>query len=292
MKTMNRLHGHGHRRFFSGGVVLIAVLWIVAALAIIVTGFSRAVRDEVNLVSSARQSVVAQALGDAAIELVLQQMVAKSTPLSRLTSTDVLYRGVPIRVEIMPLNGLIDINRASESLLGRLYEIAGGIAPEAARALSLATIEVRERRSPRGLPERFEAIEDLLRVPGVDYGLYARLSALITADVRGNGRVNPLAAPEAVLAVLANGDAGLAARVARERDAGMAGVDTTAFEASFTDNSFSRRYRIQARVPMEDGAWLHTSRNVDLVASMRDGMPWRTFYTERRVEPMTRKATQ
>lgn len=289
---MKGFRAQGHGRDSSCGVALIAVLWIVAALTIIVMGFSRAARNEVHLVSSARQSVVAQALGDAAIELVLQQIAATSTPLSRLTSTDILYRGVPIRVEIMPLNGLIDINRASELLLGRLYEVAGGVAPEAARALSLATIEVRERRSPRGLPERFEAIEDLLRVPGVDYGLYARLSALITADVSGNGRVNPLAAPEAVLAVLANGDAGLVARVAHERDAGVEGVDTTAFEASFTDSTFSRRYRIQARVPMEGGAWLRTSRNVDLVASMRDGMPWRTFYTERRVEPMTRKATQ
>ena len=289
---MRAVHTPAHRNATTRGVALIAVLWIVAALTIVVTGLSRTVRDEVLLVSSARQSVVAQALGDAAIQLVLQGVASQSTPVSRLTAVDTVYRGVPIRVEIMPLNGLIDINRASVPLLSRLYEVAGGVAPEAAQALAQATIETRERKGAHGQPERFEAIEDLLRVPGVGYGLYARLSRLITADVRGGGRVNPLAAPEAVLRVLANGDVGLAGRIATARDAGQDGIDTTALEASFTDNSSVRRDRIQARVPLEGGAWLRTSRNVDLGASMRDGMPWRTFSTERSLDPLIRKATQ
>ena len=289
---MRSVHAPAHRSAPSHGVALIAVLWIVAALTIIVTGLSRTVRDEVHLVASARQSVVAQALGDAAIQLVLQGMAAQPQAVNRLTYVDTVYRGVPIRVEIMPLNGLIDINMAAAPLLSRLYEVAGGAAPEAAQALAQATIETRERRDARGRPERFEAIEDLLRVPGVGYGLYARLSRLITADVRGSGRVNPMAAPEAVLWVLANGDAGLASRVAGARDSGQDGIDTTALEASFTDNSSVRRYRVQARVPLEGGAWLRTSRNVDLGASARDGMPWRTFYTERSFDPLIRKATQ
>ena len=285
-----RVNGCGNAS--SRGVALIAVLWIVAALTIIVTGFSRAVRNEVQFVSSARQSVVAQALGDAAVVLVLQKMAANSTPVNRLTYLDTLYRNVPIRVEIMPLNGLVDINRATSPLLSRLYEVAGGVSPDAAQALALATIEVRERRGERGQPERFEAIEDLLRVPGVDYDLYARLSSLITADLRGSGRVNPMAAPVGVLAVLANGDAGLAARIARERDAGLESIDTTALEISFTDTSSVRRYRLQARVPLEDGTWLRTSCDVDLGVSVRDGLPWRTFYTQRRFESLTRKATE
>lgn len=289
---MSAVHKTARRSAATRGVALIAVLWIAAALTIIVTGLSRAVRDEVLLVSSARQSVVAKALGDAAIQMVLQGMASQSTPVSRLTNVNTVYRGVPIRVEIMPLNGLIDINRAAAPLLSRLYEIAGELAPEAAQALAQATIERREHKGARGQPERFEAIEDLLRVPGVSYDLYARLSGLITADVRGGGgRVNPMAAPEAVLVVLANGDENLARQIARARDLGRDGIDTTVLEASFTDNSSVQRYRIQAHVPLEGSAWLRSSRNVDLGFSMRDGMPWRTFYTERSLDPQIRKAT-
>lgn len=288
---MSAVRKHTCCRTASHGVALIAVLWIVAALTIIVTGLSRTVRQEVQLVASARQNVVAQALGDAAIQLVLQDMATRSPPVNQLTFVDTVYRGVSVHVEIMPLNGLIDINQAAAPLLSRLYEVAGGVAPEVSQALAQATIETRERKGTRGRPERFEAIEDLLRVPGVDYGLYARLSPLITADAKGSGRVNPIAAPEAVLRVLANGDAGLASQLAQKRDSGQAGIDTTALEASFTDNSSVRRYRMQARVPLEGGAWLRASRNVDLGASTRDGMPWRTFYTERSFDPLIRKAT-
>lgn len=289
MKKSQSCKKHG---VSSRGLALLAVLWIVAALTIMVSGFSRAVRSEVQLISAARQSVVAQALGDAAIQLVLQEMAAKPVPVNRLTHVDTLYRNVQIGVEIMPLNGLIDISRANGPLLARLYEVAGGVSPELALALALATMEVRERRNTRGQPERLEAIEDLLRVPGVDYGLYAKISALITTDIRGSGRVSPMAAPEAVLAVLANGDARLATQIAQERDVGIEDIDTTAFDASFIDNASPRRYRIQARVPLENGAWLRTSRNVDLGISARDGMPWRTFYTERHVELQSRKAIQ
>lgn len=268
----------------SRGVALIAVLWIVAALTIIVVGISRTVRDEVHLVSAERQRVIAAALGDAAIHLVLQGMVSQPTPVNRLTYVDVAYRGVPIRVQIMPLNGLIDINRAAAALLGRLYEVAGGLAPEAAQSLAQTTIETRERKGALGRSERFESIEDLLRVQGVDYGLYAKLTGFVTADALGGGRVNPMAAPEAVLVVLANGDAVVAGRIARARELGQDGIDTTALDASFTDTSSVRRYRIEARVPLEDGAWLRSSRTVDLGSGMREGMPWRTFYTERSLE--------
>ena len=43
-------------------MALIAVLWIVAALGIIVTGLVQAVRSETRLVSVAREAVVAEAL--------------------------------------------------------------------------------------------------------------------------------------------------------------------------------------------------------------------------------------
>lgn len=267
-------------------MVLIAVLWMVAALSIIVTGITRSVREEARVMSLARQGVEASALGDAAIQLVLQDLVSRPTPVSRLSQVKTVYRGVPMAVQVMPLNGVIDINGASVPLLSSLYAVGGGLPTNAAAALAQATVDARERRDSRGVRVAFEATEDLLRVPGIDYALYARLSGLITADLRrGGGKVNPLAAPLEVLAVLAGGSAGVAARIAADRNAGLEGIDTTALETDFTDNAAVQRFQIKARVPLPDGSWLWVSRSVDLGARGRDGMPWHTFHISYGFEP-------
>ncbi|MBP6598447.1 MAG: general secretion pathway protein GspK [Giesbergeria sp.] len=267
------------------GMVLIAVLWIVAALSIIVSGITRSVREEARMLSLTRQSVEFSALGDAAIQLALQEMASLPAPVGRLIQIETVYQGVAIPVEVMPLNGLIDINAASMPLLSRLYSVAGGISENAAEALAQATIEARQRQDARGTLVRFEAIEDLLQVPGVNYTLYARLSGLITADLRGAGKVNPLAAPLDVLTVLAGGNLVLASKIAADRQAGLQGIDTTVLDTTLIDSSTVRRFRLQARVPMPSGTGLLVSRSVDLTGRSRDGAPWQTFHSSYGMEP-------
>ena len=60
------------------GIALIAVLWIVSALSVIVTGVVHSVRSEVRLVSVARQSTEAAALGEAGIGNVRVVNVAET----------------------------------------------------------------------------------------------------------------------------------------------------------------------------------------------------------------------
>lgn len=271
------------------GMVLIAVLWMVAALSIIVTGLTRSVREESRMMSRARQSVEALGLGDAAIQIVLQGMSSLPVQKGRMEEAKIAYRGVTISVQVMPLNGLIDINAAAMPLLIRLYSVAGGMPADAAEVLAQATVAARERKDSRGSAARFEASEDLLQVPGVDYGLYARLSGLITADLRGSGKVNPMAAPPEVLTVLAGGNAAVAMRIAADRHAGLEGIDTTALDASVIDNAIVRRFRVQARVPLPDGTWLRVSRTVDLTPRTRTGMPWHTFSSSHSFEPVGHK---
>ena len=128
---MNRPYHHGER-----GLALVAVLWLVAALSLIVTGLVASVRSETRLVSGAREGVVAGAAGDAAIHLVLQGMAAEPQPVSRLAQVQVPYRGLAIAVEVMPLNGLIDINQAPKGLLAQLFAVAGKVSPDVARNLA------------------------------------------------------------------------------------------------------------------------------------------------------------
>lgn len=284
-RPMAPLHGLAARN----GIALIAVLWIVAALSIIATGITGALRQESRTMAKARQEVEAQALGDGAIQIALQAVIASNQPIRGMEQTEVTYRGAVMQVQVMPLNGLIDINAAGLPLLERLFTVAGGVPPDAAQALAQSVVQMRGQRDARGAPQRFEAEEDLLRVPGIEYDLYARLSTLLTADVRGSGRVNPMAAPVEVLAVLAGGNIGVAMQIASSREAGQIGVDTSALDGSLLDTSTVRLFRVQARVPMADGSFVRVSRSVDLNARARDGAPWHTFRTSTDVEPVHRK---
>ena len=272
------------------GMVLIAVLWMVAALSILVTGMTRSVREEVRTLTLARQSVEGTALGDAAIQLVLQEMVSQpGKAATGLVQVQKVYQGVTMEVQVVPLNGLIDLNSASEPLLTRLYSVAGGLTAQRASLLAQSTVQARQQRDARGAQKRFEAPEDLLQLQGFDYPLYARLSGLVTTDLNGTGKVNPLAAPLGVLNVLAAGNAEGANRIAQARLAGVAALDTTVLDAEFVQDTTVRRFRLQARVPLADGAWLNVSRSVDLDARGRSGVPWHTFHTRHGIDPVPRQ---
>lgn len=266
------------------GIALVAVLWIVAALGIVVTSISSSVRQEVKAVSASRQSLVGQAMGQGAIQLVLQDLASRPDRAQTLSFVDTVFRGTAIRVRVLPLTGLIDINNASPALLVTLFRYAGA-EPRTAEALAAAAVEWRSAKDGRGRPAGFEAPEDLLRVRGVDYPLYARLSGVVTADVQGNGRISPPAAPDEVLKVLAFGNAAPLAARAAERETARTRIDTTALNGEFTDsNAYTQRFQIQARVPLAGGPWLLVSHTVDLSAG-RNGL-WRVIHTDARFEPV------
>lgn len=279
MRAHDSPHLHPQR-----GIALVAVLWMVAALSIVVTSISSSVRQEVKAVSASRESLVGQALGQAAIQLVLQDLSSKSGGAAQaLSYVDTVFRDTPIRVRVLPLTGLIDINNAPPALLASLFRYAGADA-KGAEALAAAAAAWRSAKDSRGRPVGFEAPEDLLRVRGIDYTLYARLSELVTADIQGNGRVSPPAAPEEVLKVMAGGTATSPAGHAMERGSARTGIDPTTLNGEFTDNNAStRRFRLDARVPLPGGSWLIVSRTVDFSGSL-SGLHWRTIHTDFRFE--------
>lgn len=281
---MSRLHTNTplHR-----GFALVAVLWMVAALSIMVVGMFYGVRGETRRVSLSRQSVVLGALGTAAIHVVLQEMLASPEPITRLSYKEVAYQGRLIRVEILPLNGLIDINNASEALLMKLISVQGGVDSDQALKLARKTIEIRSTKDPSGQVRGFESVEDWLKVPGIDYTLYARMKGLVSVDLLGvgSGRVNALAAPREVLTLLTGGQAEQAFRIASDRDAGRIGIDTTMLNANDVETASTNRYRISARVPASTDTQLWTTQTVDIAPIKRDGLPWRVFNVERHFEP-------
>ena len=267
------------------GIVLLAVLWMVAALSLVVVGMVNATRQETRRTGQTRQTLASVAQIDAALHLALQQLKTKPAPQTQLSFIDTLFDGQSIRVQVQPLNGFIDLNNAPRDLLVALFVHAGKMERAAAEALATNLVVLRSRKDARGSPIGFEAVEDLLGVPGVDYALYASIKNFVTTDVRSSGRVNALAAPVGVLTVLADGNAQKAATIAAGRDAGAVGVDTTALNPAFVDGSATQRVQLQAALRLPDGSTLVYRRSVDLSPSAREGTPWRTFRAEHWVEP-------
>ena len=267
------------------GMALIAVLWIVAALAILATGMTQSVRQQVRVTALTLDAVAAQAVGDGAIALALQALQTMPQRPQQAVTETVTYGGADIAVEVMPLDGLISLNGASVPLLTALLQVAGGLPAPQAEALAQ---QLDDWRAGRGgelgtpVPRHFEAPEDLLLVPGVDYTLYARLRPLVTTDQRGGDRVNPLAAPPAVLAVLAQGDTGRVAAYVRQRSS-QAGADASAFQGAFVGGAGTDLYRLQARVALEAGKILLLTRDVALGTNYSRTAPWRILRTQRQL---------
>jgi general secretion pathway protein K len=154
-----------------------------------------------------------------------------------MMTVELPYQGVPVQIEVMPLNGLIDINSAPAPLLSKLLAAGVGRGRPACAGRGSAA----HHAGPGWRGGAFDAPEDLLRVPGIDYELYAKIAALVTADLRGSGKVNPMAAPPGVLNVLSGGSSGVADRIQSARAAG-GGRRHFFLDTAFVDQSPIRRF--------------------------------------------------
>lgn len=258
----------------SKGLALVAVLWIVAALSIAATGLMYSASLEIKMVGRQQSTVAAVALADGAIRLALQDLVARKQPLTRPERADVEFGGRLIRVRVSSLSGFININRAPEPLLTALLAHVGGLPSASAAQLAATLVQWRSRPAPDGRPVGFDAPEDLLQVPGVNYDLYASIAPLISTSFSGSGLVDPRAAPLAVLVVLTQGNVALARQLHAVRENSSGDMDTTQLTAAFLENSAGRGLCLQAEVHLSDNLLLRRVWDVALTSSGRAGLPW------------------
>lgn len=269
--------------FHADGVALVLVLWVVAALTVLVTGLIAAQRSELRLVASERTRVQAYAIGSAVMAQVLHTQALGLAAAARQVRLIVRYADADVEVEVMPLTGLIDLNLAPGPLLTALWRDLGR-RDDAERLTGQVMVR---RQSPPGAASavpgatyiRLARPEQLLALSGFDADLVARIRPFVTTGSGGSGRVNPLAAPLEVLKLLANGDEALARRINDERDAGTVMIDTTRLEGNYIDaGSGSMRLRLTARVPSADGTRIEVLKDVELGrGSQPGGVPWRVL---------------
>ncbi len=279
---------------FSRGVALVAVLWLVAALSVMLIGLQHVVRGEIRMAGQSRNALLGANIADAALLLTLQSLDASKT--ASYKSIQVLKTLVfdhEVNLQIRPLNGLIDLNNAPLSLLADAFEFAGGAPQGEALRLANEVVEARERKSLDGSPQRFHAVEDLLRLPSMEYDTYAKMGGVLTADVgsgstgnTGNGRVNPLAASLDTLAVLTKGDRTRAQQLVEARQLAPESMDATTLTATHISMDPSSYLSIQAAVALQSDVTVLRTVLIDMATPSR-GLPWRVL----RIEPVVTIST-
>lgn len=274
----------------SRGLALVAVMWMVAALAILAAGLTTQTRGELRSAQNARFAAQASALGDAAIQLAAFEIRnAQDLPpggFERAFELD----GYAIRVIVVPAAGLVDLNTASEPLLKDLFVIGAGLADDQAERMARQIVQWRggdgdvtgdvsedpAQARPRG--EAFEYPEDLLQVPSVRYDDYAKIARLVTVHGR-NIAVDPMSAPVEVLSVLAGGDMEVVRSVMRGRDARDSTTDLTGLNQAHLGGGGGEVFRIDAIVEIGPRG-LRRTRWIDMAGAGSSGAPWRTLRLE------------
>ena len=264
------------------GLALIAVLWIVAALGLVLGAIMLATRSEIRSVQMHQASVQAEALGQAGVALLARDLLARPERPEGITVHEYAFEGQVLQVVQQPANGRIDLTNAPAALLAELFRVHGGLSASQAQAAADQLVALRQRSAARG--ERLVVAEDLIRLLGLDAPTYARIAPWVTTASGGDGRVNVLAAPEGVLLVLARGDAGVARQYRLARDQAGPLADSTRLVGEWRTQQAGRVRDLAVRVAVGDRLYTH-HQTLDLSEPTDEGAPWTILL--RRTQPWT-----
>lgn len=283
------------------GVALVAVLWMTAALAILVSGLVFSVKIDTRLEANHYDAVRARHLLDGALRLAAAELSQQTAPSSQPAMLEYQIGEARLSVEVTQASGFISLNTAPESLLADLFQYGAGL--EADQALTLAQ-RVVDWRDPddEALPLGAEAPEyeaagvtylprneaflhpdDLGQVLGMSSGVHDKIRGLITV-LRGGGAgaVNPLVAGPEVLTVLAKGDAGLAESLISLRTNGADNLTNTGeLDMRHVREWFGNDFRLRAVLAGNEGEseW----SRVAWVTRRPGSPPWQWAYAEQPV---------
>ncbi len=249
-------------------------------MSLLVAGIVSQARTDTRLAQVHVAAAKAVAAGDGAINLFLARY-AGADPALRATSSpgsgDVRVGDLQVTVEMVAAAGLIDLHSARRRELEALFALAAGADP--AKALTMASNVVELQPSMRGFGLRrkeerkpLSAIEDLLRVDGVNRAELDAVRDLVTVGGGGGRRgVDLAAAPAPVRAVLARADPRGAAAGGNEQENDGDGQDRRRTRPG-------GEYRIDAFVRYGDQVWLR--RRWVTLGGKEGQLPWRFFRTE------------
>ncbi len=272
------------------GITLVLVLWIIAALALISAAVAANSREGVKSARDGRMLLAGEALCDGAINLALLDLLRSGRSTNEPQGGLYQLDGTSVRVRLVPSNGYININGAGDALLEALFRYGAGVEQDLARRLAARVLDWRDPDNvarPGGAEDRdyaaagvpfrtrgaqFETVDDLMQVLGLDFGVFDRIRSLVVVG-GADALVNPVAAPEGVLLVLAEGDVAAVRNILADREQLGAATDFSALSRGHVGVGASRMLRVEARIALPDGRDLVRVQWVAL-GGAADHLPW------------------
>ena len=173
------------RRSSQRGMILIALLWILAALSLLALNLSSTVRGELNAASASMQGEKAYFFARGGLEAALYQLVYPSADPEKQKSRFPYRDGMNhfwitsddwvCHVAVQDEAGKIDLNFANETLLKRLMQNTGIEEPQAETIVESilrcregnGSQGSRDGETPAGKRHLFSSLEELLLVDGI-----------------------------------------------------------------------------------------------------------------------------
>ncbi len=253
------------------GVALAIVVWFIAGMSLLVAGIVAQARVDTQLAQIHADRARVTAAGDGAIRLAVASLEARSASRAAGQSSNRQRFRVGeymVEVQMYSSDGFINVNEAEVRLLRELFVVAAGLPAADANRLAQGIEQWRKSRPrPRAPLNRFEAPEDLLRVPGIKRAVFDAVRDYIVAGAGSSTLTSPKSAPPEVRRILQ------AAGVATEQ---VRGQQLDVGEANLS----GRGIRADAIILAGGRTWLRRQW-LTQGGSERSALPWSPV----RVEP-------
>lgn len=243
-----------------GGMALVVVLWLVAALSLFVGSMGGQVRQQARILSAERESLQARARAEEVIYAQAAQMLLSRSSVQgrELISERVSGQGGMLEVQAVPWAGLVNINGASVELLQALFRGAGMAAGQAV-TVAREIDRVRQERAQAKEPF-WEVPTELLDVPGMNWLAFERVQDFLVAENGRRSGINEMAMPPDLKQML---------RAAGYMPAGGVG-------------SAAPLYAMRALVPGEGGKVMLYTLHLNLEKNNTTGAPWTVVWQSQR----------
>ncbi len=211
------------------GFTMIVVLWVIALLTLILTGFLHSAGTHTGIAVNVRNSARAEALADAGVHLAVLDLIqaagGKTAFAAIVRNSDPRScragPGETITIRIQDASGRVDLNAANHAMLAALIAGLGASAADAATTAA-AVIDFRDRDSdplPGGAEEAgyaanglkvspknapFDTIEELEHVFGFTIERVKSLLPHVTVH-SGMSGIDPAAASPGLITILQTG---------------------------------------------------------------------------------------
>lgn len=294
MKTLCSVHR---------GAALILVLWMVAALTMVVASGMSVFRVQIQDASRHLDRMRMDAVANAGIQLTAQHLMQTPSLRFRYHWQRLSFDSRVVFVQVTPASGLVDLNVAQENLLAEIFQRAAQLTP--AQSIMMAArikdwIDVDDEPRPLGGAEapqyraagwptlpRNSGMEDpmeVLSVLGMTPMVYASIQGFL--GLNGRSRIHVLAAPPSLIDLLA-GQPGTGMSIQQMPPEQIATfLGSSRLEAFFSNNVAEpeRLFRLRAYVVDDQGRFMAKEAWIDLSARPDTLTPWTTL----QVDPLKR----